>query len=162
MKKRFLTAAAVAVVPLGALATMTFASPAQDVTPTSRARSTVPAFNGRSNPHGPVEFRAHASKKMDVFVRQHDYKPGGFTGWHTHPGPIFLQVKTGELVVYDYANPCEGIKLTPGKGYVDTGRGHMVVNESAAPATDISVIMAPAEGGPFRGELDPPDVDCDA
>ena len=162
MKKRFLTAAAVAVVPLGALATMTFASPAQDVTPTSIARSTFPAFNVRSNPHGPVEFRAHASKKMDVFVRQHDYKPGGFTGWHTHPGPIFLQVKTGELVVYDYANPCEGIKLTPGKGYVDTGRGHMVVNESAAPATDISVIMAPAEGGPFRGELDPPDVDCDA
>jgi quercetin dioxygenase-like cupin family protein len=160
--RRFLTASAVALVPLGALATMTFASPAQDVTPTSIARSTFPAFNVRSDPHGPVEFRAHASKRMDVFVRQHDYKPGGFTGWHTHPGPIFLQVKTGELVVYDYENPCKGIKLTPGKGYVDTGRGHMVVNESDAPATDISVIMAPADNGPFRGELDPPDVDCDA
>ena len=86
-------------------------------------------------------------RPMDVFVRQHDYKPGGFTGWHTHPGPIFLQVKSGELVVYDYENPCEGIKLTPGKGYVDTGRGHMVVNESGAPATDISVIMAPADNG---------------
>jgi quercetin dioxygenase-like cupin family protein len=160
--KRLLAAIGVALVPLGALSALTFASPAQDVTPTFVARSTFESFNVRSDPHGPVDFRAHASRPMDVFVRQHDYKPGGFTGWHTHPGPIFLQVKSGELVVYDYANPCEGIKLTPGKGYVDTGRGHMVVNESDAPATDISVIMAPANNGPFRGELDPPDVDCDA
>jgi hypothetical protein len=160
--KRFLTASGAALVPLGAFAALAFASPAKDVQPTPIVRSTFPAFNVRSDPQGPVDFRAHASRPMDVFVRQHDYKPGGFTGWHTHPGPIFLQVKTGELVVYDYANPCEGIKLTPGKGYVDTGRGHMVVNESAAPATDVSVIMAPAEGGSFRGELEPPDVDCDA
>ena len=160
--KRFLTASAVALVPLGSLAALAFASPAKDVTPTPLARSTFEAFNVRSDPHGPVDFRAHASRPMDVFVRQHDYKPGGFTGWHTHPGPVFLQVKTGELVVYDYEHPCEGIELTPGKGYVDTGHGHMVVNESAAPATDISVIMAPANGGAFRGELDPPDVDCGA
>jgi hypothetical protein len=158
--KRFLTASAVALVPLGAMTALTFASPAKDVQPTPIARSTFEPFNVRSDSHGPFDFRAHASTRMDVFVRQHDYKPGGFTGWHTHPGPVFLQVKTGALVVYDYENPCEGIPLTPGKGYVDTGRGHMVVNESDAPATDISVIMAPADGGAFRGELEPPDVDC--
>ena len=159
--KRFLTASAIALVPLGTLSALTFASPAQDVQPTAIARSTFKSFNVRSNPHGPVDFRAHASQSMDIFVRQHDYKPGGFTGWHTHPGPVFLQVKSGELVVYDYAQPCKGILLTPGKGYVDTGAGHMVVNESGQPATDISVIMAPADGGPFRGELDPPNADCD-
>ena len=75
--KRFLTASAVALVPLGSLAALAFASPAQDVTPTPLARSTFPAFNVRSDPHGPVDFRAHASRRMDVFVRQHDYKPGG-------------------------------------------------------------------------------------
>ena len=160
--KRFLTASAVPLVPLGAMTALTFASPAKDVQPTPIARSTFEPFNVRSDSHGPVDFRAHASRPMDVFVRQHDYKPGGFTGWHTHPGPIFLQVKSGALVVYDYENPCQGIPLTPGKGYVDTGRGHMVVNESDAPATDISVIMAPADGGAFRGELEPPDVDCDS
>jgi hypothetical protein len=158
--KKLLIASAVALVPLGATAALTFASPATDVTPTPLARSTFEPFNVRSDAHGPVDFRAHASRPLDIFVRQHDYKPGGRTGWHTHPGPIFLQVKSGALVVYDYANPCKGIPLTPGKGYVDTGAGHMVVNESSQPATDISVIMAPANGGAFRGELDPPKADC--
>ena len=85
----------------------------------------------RSDPHGPVDFRAHASRPLDVFVRQHDYKPGGFTGWHT----VFLQVKTGELVVYDYANPCEGITLTPGKGYVvrEYERGYSDLVAAAGP-----------------------------
>ena len=159
--KRLLTAAGVAVIPLGALAGLTFASPAKDVTPTQIVRSLFAGFNVRSDPHGPVDFRAHASRPVDVFVRQHDYKPGGHTGWHTHPGPVFLQVKSGELTVYDYEKPCEGIRLVPGKGYVDTGRGHMVANESGAPATDVSVIIAPAGGGAFRGELDPPEADCD-
>jgi hypothetical protein len=90
--ERLLTASALEVIPLAAMAAMTFASPAKDVQPAPIARSTFEAFNVRSDPHGPVDFRAHASRPMDVFVRQHDYKPGGFTGWHTHPGPVFLQV----------------------------------------------------------------------
>jgi hypothetical protein len=39
------------------------------------------------------------------------------------------------------------------------GRGHIVRNESGAPATDVSVILAP-ETQSFRGELDAPGPHC--
>jgi hypothetical protein len=49
--------------------------------------------------------------------------------------------------------------VTAGHGYVDSGSGHLGRNETNAPATDISVIMAPV-GSPFRGELDAPSPYC--
>ena len=33
--------------------------------------------------------------------------------------------------------------VNKGEGYVDDGRGHIAINESALPATDVSVILAP-------------------
>jgi hypothetical protein len=159
--RRFLTAALVGLVPLGSLAALTWASPASNVTPTPIARGTFPAFNVRSDPHGPVDFRAHASQPVDIFVRQHDYAPGGQTGWHSHPGPVFLTVTKGELTVYEYDDPdCKAVAVHEGEGYVDTGRGHLVRNESGAPAQDVSVIMAPINKGAFRGELPAPNPNC--
>ena len=96
-----------------------------------------------------------------MFIRQHDYAPGGHTGWHSHPGPVFLQVTKGTLTVYEYTDRrCRPLTLTKGQGYVDTGRGHMVRNESSEPAQDVSVIMAPTNNGAFRGELDAPNPRC--
>jgi hypothetical protein len=161
--KAFITAGLVALVPLGALAGMTWASPADGVTPTLVARGTFPSFNVRSNPHGPVDFRAHARNPVDVVVRQHDYQPHSHTGWHSHPGPVFVQVTKGELVVYEYADEtCTRHELKVGDGYVDTGRGHIIRNETGTAAQDVSVIMAPINKGAFRGELDVPSPNCGA
>jgi hypothetical protein len=49
--------------------------------------------------------------------------------------------------------------VTAGHGYVDSGRGHLVRNETAETAVDISVILAPV-GGAFRQELDAPGPFC--
>jgi hypothetical protein len=48
---------------------------------------------------------------------------------------------------------------SPNNAFVDDGSGHVVRNESGAPAQDISVITAPV-GGKFRTDLDPPNVTC--
>ena len=153
----------VAAIPLLAFATfvaVTQASPPSGVTPTILARGTYDPFKVKS-PHGsPVDFKAKARSPVDFVVRKHDYAIGAYTGWHTHPGPVFITVTQGELTYYHYGDPtCTPHVVTAGHGLVDTGMGHIVRNESGAPAQDVSLIIAPV-GGAFRGELNPPNPDC--
>jgi hypothetical protein len=136
------------------------ASPAQDVTPQLLARGTYPAFKVASFPDNGGLFKAQAKSPIDVVVRQHTYLAGGYTGWHAHPYPVLITVKEGTLTFYDAADPtCTPLVLTVGQGYVDSGHGHMVRNESGVTAIDVSVIMAPV-GASFRSELVAPNPYC--
>ena len=146
---------------LAGSAAMSGASSPSDVTPTLIARGTYPEFKVKSKRHGDVDFQAISRAPMDVVVRRHAYAPGGSTGWHSHPGPVLITVTKGELTFYEYdKGECKKVVLTAGQayqpGYVDSGRGHFVRNESGQDAEDVSVIMAPTNQQPFRGELDPP------
>ncbi len=165
MKRRtFLTAiasAAVALVTLAAFAAVTRAEPPVGVTFEVLARGTYDAFKVRSNPRGPVDFKAKANSPIDLVVRRHNYAPGSTTGWHSHPGPVFITVTQGELTYYEYDDrTCTPHVVSEGEGFVDNGRGHVVRNESDRPAQDVSVITAPV-GGPFRTNLDAPGPYCE-
>jgi quercetin dioxygenase-like cupin family protein len=142
-------------------AAVTLGSPPVNVTPTILARGTFQPFNVRSDPQGPIDdFRAHSTGPIDIIVRQHDYQPGGSTGWHQHPGPIFVTVTKGQLTYYEADDPtCTPHVVSAGQGFVDTGDGHIVRNETTQPAQDISVITAPV-GGAFRTELPAPNPYC--
>ena len=157
-----LTTAAVGVmlVTFATLVGISVASPASGVTPTLLARGAYEDFKVRSVPDSPVDFRVKAKSAVDVVVRRHDYAVGSHTGWHNHPGPVFITVKEGTLTYYLYDDPsCTPHVVRAGEGFVDDGRGHMVRNESGAAAQDVSVIIAPT-GGAFRGELDAPNPNC--
>jgi hypothetical protein len=132
------------------------ATPPVGVTPTLLARGTYEAFHVRTDPHSLIDFQAKAKSQVDVVVRQHDYDPNGSTGWHQHPGPVFITVVSGTLTFYEANDPtCTPHFVTAGEGYVDDGRGHIGRNETGQPAKDISVILAPVNL-PFRTEIDPP------
>jgi len=136
------------------------AEPPSGVTPTVLARGTYSSFNVRSDPRGTIpDFRAHSRTPIDLIVRQHDYAPGSTTGWHKHPGPIFITVTKGQLTYYELDDPCTPHVVTAGQGFVDGGGGHVVMNQTDQPAQDISVITAPV-GGTFRTDIDPPNVNC--
>lgn len=139
---------------------MTKASPAVGVMPTLIGRGTFDAFKVKSDAHAPFEFEAEAKPAVDIVVRTHVYAPGGFTGWHTHPGPVFITVLEGTVTFYDVDDPnCTPTIVTEGQGYVDTGRGHYARNETGEQAKDVTVIIAPV-GLPFRGELPAPGPYC--
>jgi quercetin dioxygenase-like cupin family protein len=147
-------------IALAAFVAITRAEPPSGVTPTILARGTYDGFNVRSDPHGTIaDFRAHSTDPIDIIVRQHDYAPHSTTGWHTHPGPVFITVTKGELTFYELDDPCTPHVVTAGHGFVDTGDGHVVMNHTDQAAQDISVITAPV-GGVFRTNIDPPNVDC--
>jgi Cupin domain len=160
MKRNVSLLAALALLALAAFVAVTKASPPSGVTPTVLARGTYNAFKVKSSPDSPVDFKAEAKSPIDVVVRRHDYAVGASTGWHTHPGPVLITVTQGQLTYYEYADPtCTPHVVNAGQGFVDTGDGHIVRNESGGPAQDVSVIIAPV-GGAFRGELPAPNPNC--
>ena len=164
MKRRRSLLAALASVTalllLAAVVASTNAEPPAGVTPTLLARGTYDAFNVRSERKGPVAFKAEAKAPTDVVVRRHDYTAHSTTGWHRHPGPVFITVTLGTLTYYEYDDPtCTPHTVSAGQGFVDDGRGHVVRNETDQPAQDVSVITAPV-GGPFRTDLDAPSPAC--
>lgn len=139
---------------------LAIASPPSNVTPTLLARGTYDSFKVMSYPDNGGLFKAEAKRPIDVVARQHTYEPGGHTGWHAHPYPVLITVKEGTLTFYEYDDPtCTPIVVSAGNGYVDSGHGHLVRNESGAPAIDVSVIFAPV-GAPFRTELAAPNPHC--
>lgn len=160
MKRRVSLLAALALLALAAFVAVTKASAPSGVTPTVLARGTFEAFKVSSSPQSSVDFKAKAKSPIDVVVRRHDYAVGSYTGWHSHPGPVFITVTQGQLTYYEYDDPtCAAHVVSAGHGFVDNGRGHIVRNESGQPAQDVSVIIAPV-GGLFRGELDAPGPYC--
>lgn len=147
---------------------VTWASPAVSVTPTLLARGSYEPFKVKAEDKAlSVQFKTQ--DPVDILVRQHDYAASTSestttTGWHTHPGPVFVTVLQGTLTVYEYDDPsCTPLVLTATDtykpGYVDSGHGHMVRNETNQPARDMTVILA-APGGGFRGELSAPNPYC--
>ena len=136
------------------------AEPPVGVTPTVIGRGTYPAFTVQAADVRTLQFSSSAQASVDIVVRTHDYAPGSSTGWHTHPGPVFITVMEGTLTFYEYDDrTCTAKVVSKGQGYVDSGHGHIARNESAAPARDVSVILAPV-GQPFRGELSAPGPNC--
>jgi hypothetical protein len=162
---------AVVLLPLVAgigAAVMTWASSPFQVTPTLLARGSYDSFKVKAEDKAlGVDFKAQ--NPVDIVVRQHDYAATTgevitTTGWHTHPGPVFITVVEGSLTFYEYDDPsCTPHVLTATDtfkpGYVDTGHGHMVRNETGQPARDMTVILAPP-GQAFRGELSAPNPYC--
>lgn len=161
MKKRFTLLGAVILVALAAFVAVTKANPASGVTGTLLARGTYDGFNVRSDPQGSIaDFRAHSTAPVDVVVQRHDYAAGANTGWHQHPGPIFITVTQGTLTFYEYDDPtCTPHVYSQGQGFVDTGDGHIGFNRTDQPASDVAVAIAPV-GGAFRTELSAPNPYC--
>jgi len=86
----------------------------------------------------------------DFAVQQVTIAPGGATGWHTHPGPAFVLVKSGEFTLYDEDDPgCTGTVFKAGQSFVDEGFGHVHIgrNTGAANLELYVVYLAPAPAG---------------
>jgi quercetin dioxygenase-like cupin family protein len=72
----------------------------------------------------------------DVHVTINTVAPGGHSGWHTHPGPSFVVVKSGTVTVYDGDDPtCTGRVIDQGGWFTDPGGGHVHLVRNETPAT---------------------------
>ena len=81
--------------------------------------------------------------------------PGGTTGWHTHPGPVLVTVKSGALtVVYANDSSCAGTTYTAGQSFIDFGNAniHTALNKGPLPTELWATYIVPGAAGttPFR------------
>ena len=92
-----------------------------------------------------------ANPGFDLAVQTITFQAGGQSGWHSHPGPVFIQVVSGTMTFYESDDPsCTPVVKTTGQGFLDYGdHAHIARNESASVAQTVVTYFAPA-GVPLR------------
>jgi mannose-6-phosphate isomerase-like protein (cupin superfamily) len=169
MTKRNRSKSLSAALAAGALAavfgTTVRATPPSMIAFTPVGRATIPAFDVRRRfrlptdelASGPFDGEKHekrfwkidleATQPIDVATQIVTFQPGGFSGWHTHPGPVFFTVKSGTLTVYEGDDPaCTPLIFPQGTGAVEAGTSthiHMVRNETSSVAEALVTYLVP-------------------
>ena len=75
----------------------------------------------------------HVPEAAQTVMQQIVIGPGGHTGWHSHPGPVVVLIKSGTMSFYDGDDPfCTERTYSMGQAFVDSGQGHVHIarNES--------------------------------
>ena len=51
------------------------------------------------------EVEVEARPGLDVATQTITFQPGGHSGWHSHPGPVFISVLSGTMTFYESDDP---------------------------------------------------------
>lgn len=156
MYKRLLFALTAAL--LGAMAAFGFvqATPGSGVTPSPIASGSLDPvnFNVKTG-----DWMAHLRIKgqTDVSVVENRVAPGGTFGWHSHPGPSLIIVKSGEITFYRADDPsCTPDVRRAGDALIDEGSSaHVGRNEGTEEVVVIVTRWLPAGADPRKNEPDP-------
>ena len=110
--------------------------PAAQATPGVGVTSTVFAVGTFDTIHAKTlssnwQARIDTKGATDVYFLENRIAPGGTFGWHSHPGPSIVVVKSGALTLYRGDDPtCTPQVIEAGSGFVDDGGDvHVVRNE---------------------------------
>jgi hypothetical protein len=97
-----------------------------------------------------------ARPALDIAVQTIVFQPGSQSGWHSHPGPVFISVVQGTMTFYESDDPtCSPTVRHAGEGFVDVGdHAHIARNETAVPAVNVVTYLVPP-GAALR--IDQPD-----
>jgi quercetin dioxygenase-like cupin family protein len=114
------------------------------------SRATVGPFHVESE-SGRWELELQVSGISDIVTQTITLAPGGFSGWHTHPGPAIVSVKSGTLTLYQAGDPrCTPHVFPAGTGFVEhPGHVHIVRNEGTENLTVNATYIVP-QGAPQR------------
>ena len=90
--------------------------------------------------------RIKTKRSSDLHVLQNTIAPGGTFGWHRHPGPSLVIVKSGTATFYLASDPtCTPHVVPAGSGFVDQGHDvHVVRNEGSVDLATVVVSLVPA------------------
>ena len=93
--------------------------------------------------------KLHAKEPFDIITQTVTFQPGGTSGWHSHPGPVFVIVKTGTVTVYDAS--CQPRRYTAGQGFLEGPEPAVVRNEGPTVSENVATLLVPV-GQPARTE----------
>lgn len=117
---------------------------------------------------------ANLKEPSNVFLQEINFGAGGgHTGWHSHPGPVFVLVASGgtfasgdpdagaTFVLYDHE--CTKRTYSVGQVAIDPGQGHAHIGRGA-PNTKVYAFYLDVPGDapppPFRNDVSPAPATC--
>lgn len=130
------------------VAGVAFATMGSGVTSQAFARGTLDPFK--------IKLK-DSSKPGDVLVVRFEIAPGGYSGWHYHPGPAVVTIKSGE-VTFVQARDCSSATFSVGQATVEpTEQVHEARNTGTVKAEFWVTFLDVPVGSPPRieAETDP-------
>jgi len=94
----------------------------------------------------------------DFMVQYSGYAPGGYSGWHSHPGPVLVSVRRGTATWYEGADPaCTPHEYPNGSAFVEpAGSVHTVQNESPTDQLElVTTYIVPVGAATRQDEAQP-------
>ena len=95
----------------------------------------------------------------DILQTKIVVQPGGDTGWHSHPGPVIVVVKSGTITEY-HENGCVTTHHEGSVFFESEGEVHRAVNDGTIPSEAYATFLIPHGSQPIMPALDPGRV-CD-
>lgn len=157
MKKRIAIAVALVVAMVVGFSAHALATPGAGIVTTTLSLGRFEEIDVKTNDAHPHQVKLKTKGESDVYVVSNTIPPGGHSGWHTHPGPSLITVKSGTATFYESDDPtCTPHVYPAGTGVIDPGDGHvhLLRNEGSVDLVTITVQILPA-GAPRR--IDAPD-----
>jgi len=117
-----------------------------------------------------IKLKSHTGGTTVVKVRdpsrtvavRYTVQPGARFPWHTHPGPVIVNIVSGSLTYivgmrHGHTTMCEEIPYTFGQAFVDPGHGHIhsAYNPGTEPTVLVATFLEAPETGPFLIAADP-------
>ena len=101
----------------------------------------------------------------NIVTQQIRIAPGGNTGWHSHPGPVLVTVKSGSIQLF-YASDtsCQGVVYEAGDSFVDRGDENVHIAR-ASPFDGVELwatyfVPGGDPSAPFRLDAPDPGTGC--
>jgi hypothetical protein len=106
---------------------------------------------GKKSPGDGYCAQLKSNDNTDIAVANIVVIPGGHSGWHYHPGPVLVVVKTGTITFYMGNDPTCSPQVHPfGTTFIENGGMVGIArNEGAVDATVVATFFVPA-GSPTR------------
>jgi quercetin dioxygenase-like cupin family protein len=111
----------------------------------------IPLALGSNTDHNVV---LHLMGPTDVLQTDLIFQPGGTTGWHTHPGPVVVVVKSGALTEIE-ANGCMVVHPAGSAFFENANEVHNVVNQTGIVTDVYATFLSPAGAQPLIPAADP-------
>ena len=96
----------------------------------------------------------HVNGPSDTLQALLVFQPGAETGWHIHPGPVVVVVKSGALVE-THSNGCTTLHPTGSVFFESAGEVHNATNRTNGVAEVYATFLSPTDAQPLIPVPDP-------
>lgn len=111
---------------------------------------TAQAFESGSQ-NGGWQLSFATNGPTDVITQTISFLPGGFSGWHSHPGAAILLVTAGTLTFYEGSDPsCTPHVYSAGTSLVERGGDVHIARNEGVDTLSINVTYIVPQGAPQR------------